>query len=370
MSAALFGISPFFGFLRENISACVIQMFFIFYGLLVSYSILFLLALHRFVVLRTNNIGIWKKRMEDNRYTIVAGTITVTFLYQVMDSLLVPKVKTIVSCSAPNLYGRHIQVFTGLNIVLITILLISTFLFYLRSSCMIWNLFFVRSVAPLEEGNERQECSMANMSNLTLFSISTKNRNTNGNVGNMCSASKWCGSTGNGELTVVDFNPWQEKQYISRAFKKESFHKHDMNNAACQDNKSEMSVVDFDTSTEVVSGHPVTNMGIELQDVRVDCGAMHGDQRQCEDSQRSYNSWEIRAFFTCVIIAFQTIVLTGPLIGGFWVDIVTGKPVSLQIKFILSCLYMINSLTNFFIYGWRIPEIREELKRICFKFRL
>ncbi|CAG2248280.1 unnamed protein product [Mytilus edulis] len=74
--------------------------------------------------------------------------------------------------------------------------------------------------------------------------------------------------------------------------------------------------------------------------------------------------WEIRAFFTTIIIAFQTVVLTTPLVASYWIEVLSSTPLTLQVRIILLFPFLINSLSNPFIYAWRIPEIRQEFRRL------
>ncbi|XP_063443287.1 uncharacterized protein LOC134723658 [Mytilus trossulus] len=75
-------------------------------------------------------------------------------------------------------------------------------------------------------------------------------------------------------------------------------------------------------------------------------------------------SWEVRAFVTSIVIAIQTILLTGPFISSFWIEIIHGSTLPLQTRFILSLLFLTNSLSNPLIYAWRIPEIRREFRNL------
>ena len=85
-------------------------------------------------------------------------------------------------------------------------------------------------------------------------------------------------------------------------------------------------------------------------------------------------TWEIRAFLTCVVIAVQSILLTGPIIVVYWIDILSDTPVSTETKFLCFFPYFLNILSNPILYIWRIPEIRLEFKclisshlKLCFK---
>ncbi|VDI71044.1 Hypothetical predicted protein [Mytilus galloprovincialis] len=79
---------------------------------------------------------------------------------------------------------------------------------------------------------------------------------------------------------------------------------------------------------------------------------------------QSQKSWEIRAFFTTLIIAFQTVILTSPFVVSYWMEISSSTPLTLQMRIILLFPFLINSLSNPLIYAWRIPEIRQEFRRL------
>ncbi|CAG2212882.1 ADOR [Mytilus edulis] len=88
------------------------------------------------------------------------------------------------------------------------------------------------------------------------------------------------------------------------------------------------------------------------------------DGRSFDASRRLKKSWEIRAFLTTIIIAFQTITLTGPFVASFWIEAFSNAPLTLQFRLLLFIPYLINCISNPFIYAWRIPEIRHEFKKL------
>ncbi|XP_063412222.1 uncharacterized protein LOC134695015 [Mytilus trossulus] len=79
---------------------------------------------------------------------------------------------------------------------------------------------------------------------------------------------------------------------------------------------------------------------------------------------RFKRSWEVRAFVTSIVIAVQTIILTGPFISSFLIEIINGKMLPITTKFTLFFLYLANSLSNPIIYAWRIPKIRQEFRKL------
>ncbi|CAC5381119.1 ADORA2A [Mytilus coruscus] len=75
-------------------------------------------------------------------------------------------------------------------------------------------------------------------------------------------------------------------------------------------------------------------------------------------------SWEIRAALTTIIIALQTIVLTGPFVASYWIEVFSRSEFTLQTRLLLLIPFLLNSFSNPFIYAWRIPEIRQEFRRL------
>ncbi|CAC5404729.1 unnamed protein product [Mytilus coruscus] len=57
-------------------------------------------------------------------------------------------------------------------------------------------------------------------------------------------------------------------------------------------------------------------------------------------------TWEIRAFLTTIIIAFQTIALTGSFVASYWIEIFTSVELTLQTRLLLSVPFLINSFSN------------------------
>ncbi|CAC5369988.1 unnamed protein product [Mytilus coruscus] len=76
------------------------------------------------------------------------------------------------------------------------------------------------------------------------------------------------------------------------------------------------------------------------------------------------DSWEKRAFVTSLIIAATTIFLTFPFVFSFWLDFIHGARYTPQkTRLFLFIPLIFNSLINPFIYAWRIPEIKQKIKK-------
>ncbi|CAG2187887.1 unnamed protein product [Mytilus edulis] len=86
------------------------------------------------------------------------------------------------------------------------------------------------------------------------------------------------------------------------------------------------------------------------------------------DQHLDRKAWEIRAFSTCVILVMTSIIFTGPFVATFWVEILTSTVVKRKTQVVLFILHMLNVVVDPFIYAWRIPEIKAQLKK-CLKSR-
>ncbi|VDI58206.1 Hypothetical predicted protein [Mytilus galloprovincialis] len=75
-------------------------------------------------------------------------------------------------------------------------------------------------------------------------------------------------------------------------------------------------------------------------------------------------AWEIRAFSTCVIIVMTAVIFSGPFFASYWLEILTGTVVARQTHAYLFLVHMLNLVVDPFIYAWRIPEMKEQMKRI------
>ena len=78
---------------------------------------------------------------------------------------------------------------------------------------------------------------------------------------------------------------------------------------------------------------------------------------------KTLDTWEIRAFATCIIIVLTTACLTFPFVCTFFIDMHLSNVVSRETRMILFGPLVINSVVKPFIYAWRIPEIQQEFKK-------
>lgn len=80
--------------------------------------------------------------------------------------------------------------------------------------------------------------------------------------------------------------------------------------------------------------------------------------------QFTFDAWEFRAFITSIIVAVTTILLTGPFLVSYWIDYYTGTLLPQQVRFMLFIPLTLNSILNPIIDAWRIPEIKEQFRKL------
>lgn len=400
-SVLLYGLVPLFEFLQKDPFACACQLFLIFFGIFLNYLILFLLCVQRFYVLLTNNFGSRQQKFEKYRYQIVVCFICCLFCYETALFVFVPKTNTFDYCSVPNMFTVYGSLFTGLNIVPVTIIMVFLVLLYLSASRIIWKKFFNAKVRPIctntdikvvkpnlllvEERSSpsSQSIDKFRMTDATVRYVRSSETKKQRNIDSL--------QEKNESFDIESGNIDTIGQTCYRPLSK----------APCTQDKCSVSgiVVDIINAKNDIMIHPIASNGVihvapswtvaqssldlsartEIMDPNVSnkrnssviqCSCLetpkNANNTDSQNNKRAQLSkWEIRAFITCVLIACQTILLTGPIIFGFWFDVVSSRPLGLQIKFILSIPYFLNSLSNPIMYTWRIEEIRKAFKKVC-----
>lgn len=313
-----------------NTTVCAVQFFLILFCLLLNYSFLLLICVHRIIILKTLNFGSVKQRFEVRKYWIIAGTIFFPFLYQLSVSVVMPRKTTIPACSSPSLYGHLHPVFIALNIVPNTIILISVVVLYAVGSRIIWRRFL--RVSPDQKQtrseNEVQESSTNNQPGHSKI-VGVKHANTK-----KCRNVVWASFD---DLSVRSLDEISLQKYRT---------------ARIEVVENEEQSRSSDTSD--VESHKTT------ENPQVDVENQGVADRQCNKK-----SWEIRAFFSCLIIAAETVILTGPIVFLYWIDILNTKPTDVQVKIILSFPYLLAGVINLFVYSWRFEEVRKTFKQCC-----
>lgn len=320
------------------------------------------------------SFGNIKQKFEIYKYRILAGTVLIPFFYQLGDSLLIPMERSIDACSSPNLYGRYQPLFVGLNIVPITIFMVLIVVLYMVGGYIIWKKFL--RIKSFEKCNDdsllrRRDTGVVD---ITFTNKRPVNKKISGGNVKFSEDTVWHNSDEKSG-SDTNFKEISVKNKILRT-KSQSL---DDNTGICSSYDVDISLYDKDNlENAIFSSKPQNELETlgckKLKDGGNETCDQNGpNDRYASDTRRSTiidqksanKSWEVRAFFTCLIIAFQTVLLTGPIIYGFWIDVVTRNPVSVQFKFILSFPYLLAGLLNVFVYTWRFQEIRNEFRRLC-----
>lgn len=353
---ALYGFSKMTSFLEENIKACRFQLLLVFYGYVVQYNIQLLLCLRRFYALKTFNFGKGQlKWYENNKYKIVLITMFIPFVLETVLTLTLPYEDYVEDCSPPYLYGKFYKLFIGLNIAPVTICIIIIVILYLTGACIVWKHISIRKVLPAHDSESRNKDveQNADQTKITLTPQTTRDSTRVG-----CSVS----------------NEGQRKHVCLLDKRVLSMISLDKNIEVGKINK--ISLVDIEVVPEGDISTQQRRNFVDIQETGVikcyhDPSKMPGKESQKGNGKnkaqiKSYErtDWEIHAFVTCVIIALQTIALTGPLLLAFWSEIVTGRLLQVHEVLILSIPHLINSISNPFIYYWRVPEIRQAFKKL------
>lgn len=371
---------------ENNVSACTFIVFALPFGIVFSYSCLLLLGLNRIITLKTNNFGSQRKRIEKKKFTIVCSVTVVTLIYHTAISLMTPRVKSIGRCTVYNLYGQHVFVYMCLVVVPVTVLIVCLVVMYLFGSYLVYKRFFGQKITPFvpNESVGRQMCSnvmpLENTPKQMIVdhkpntSLSKENTKEYREVGHKPSTSfNKDGYLPNEclyDIFIVDEDKQgnNEHQEIS-SFEFKAF----MTDNIKTDNRHCNIIIDLcsDDSNETYCGEKETNQSknkVSLTHIHPNANAgKHKERTESSKSEGSDRTWEVRVFVTCVVIAFQSVLLTGPIIVAYWVDILSGIQMELETKFLCFFPYFINILSNPVLYIWRVTEVRQELKKMISK---
>ena len=88
-----------------------------------------------------------------------------------------------------------------------------------------------------------------------------------------------------------------------------------------------------------------------------------------DNKKLTRKEWELRAFITSLFVALTAIIFTGPFVVSIWFDVLSGIPLPMEKKMLLFLPISLNVFSNPFLYAWRIPEIRNEFKKIYFRLK-
>ncbi|CAC5384043.1 MC2R [Mytilus coruscus] len=323
LSCMWYGLTAFFQPLNQLVGMCLFHMFAFAFGSLTQYSIIFFICLQRLLTIKSYNFGT-NKIFKEYRYLLMIGTICFLFLFALAVTLFTPFEKSIAICSSNELYGHNFVIYFAFIFGLGTILMLTVISITVITGIRIWKIFFSSHVYPVNI-ESKQRCSShdreAEFSNQIMSNQETR-----------CPHSVFLqyrdNYVGNDVIpNVIDIQPNGNKE----------------NNGVVMSSKRKRKVYS-------ISSEPLTRfqrMSLAWKSDR------HLDRK----------AWEIRAFSTCVIIAMSSVIFTGPFVASYWVEILTGTVIKWQTQVVLFILHMLNVVVDPFIYAWRIPEIKAQLKK-------
>ncbi|CAC5392773.1 unnamed protein product [Mytilus coruscus] len=323
-SLTMYSLTKMIDMVKTNLIWCIIQTFGVCYGLVFTYTIVFWICCERYVVVKNYNFGA-QHFFERFKLVIIGGSIALGFLFTIELVTLVPKQQTIESCTVPNLYGNHLNFFIQFIAGILTSFMAAILFLSIRTSMLIWKYFFrsTRTGAINRNGQESLEMTM-----------------TEDDIPCEC---KHC-RLQNNYVSTTDNKEWTSVDLMSNEMSEENTKSYEMSKRI----------------NEIVTQLRKDREGGNDQILITPKSIVQKTLRKIKPS-----TWEKRAFITTIIIAVTTIFLTGPFIFSFWLDFFYGtRFTSQKTRLLLFVPLVLNSIINPFIYAWRIPEIKQRIKKI------
>ena len=384
-----------------GIEFCLFKIFILSYSIFLNFNLIFLLCLQRYLTVRTNNFGI-VERFDRKKFYYIGGTVLSSFIFVLCTILLTPHERRISECRGFVLYRKNYPLYATLVFFPITVIIILLVFMSLATGVYLWKVFFAnRKVGPSREKNTPRRISSRTElhefrhtpTHLFLSSSGVNVKSNNGNEKNKHTLTH--------EFTEQQFHVDADSKNFSFGRKRDGSIKRERNDDNSpdvssadifvqvsdtrrhHDNGSQGSKDDIITTTDIKAS--VENLQTKHPDLNPQKQTPGSSECNMIDlkcySKTSRNttiiskttdshlrkSWEIQAFITCIIISLHTIICTGPVVCSIWVEVFQGSTVGYQARVITFIFFLTNSLSNPFIYAWRIPEIRQEFRRL---FRL
>lgn len=423
-----------------NVPSCVLQTFGFSFGMLLSYCLIFLLSLQRYLTVHSYNYGI-RKMFDEIKFKCIGGTTIVVFLYTLCTVSLIPRNGAISYCRHYQLYGNYVGAFVvtifGPAVILICVIVCISVL----TSLQIWRIYFSkRKINPVlmtnynrkedepseksfvldqneRESNrqamtskrdsvlheEKQSNSRENGADEPIQSTFKKKRQiqnvddpkdsqkeiirietyqTNMLMKRLNGDHNMFNSAEIVELKTMDLNLHSPlTQHKSEQIKDNRQHRNQeatQNILEAENGQQSNCFIAADTSFTAIL---TVNNANEKQNTNYSAiqdrnklsmtrenknstKRIPAEKNQSDLISKSRKVWEIRAFITSILIAAQTLLLTGPFVLSFWIELIYPQEVSSQM-YMFALPFLVNLLTNPILYAWRMPEIRREFKNLC-----
>ncbi|XP_063401987.1 uncharacterized protein LOC134686244 [Mytilus trossulus] len=320
---------------HEHVGSCLLQIQIVAFGMLSNYCLIFLLCLQRYLVVSSHNFGI-VDTFDKNKYKYIGGSLCVVLVVSFCGTVLTPHAEFMQICRPPVVYGDHFYIFITVIFLPISVVIFLLLVMSVITSFRIWQIYFKSTVAPMHVMRERKNniCNVQTSPSIIGQDSATSSQNVS--IGSKRNKSEADGIL----IMTVDSIDIQLDTLSAKL--------------NCD-------------NTVLSKKHSCTHEDKGMNDLKSNtniCSTSKDVAISIDANTQLQKSWEIRAFFTTIIIAFQTVVLTTPLVASYWMEVLSSTPLTLQVRIILVFPFLINSLSNPFIYAWRIPEIRQEFRRL------
>ncbi|XP_063447342.1 uncharacterized protein LOC134726870 [Mytilus trossulus] len=397
ISSALFSLSSVIQ--HKFIGSCLVQIFLFSFGIQLNYCLVFLLCLQRFFVVKSFNFGT-NARFDRNKFIHIGVAILLSFIFALLGLILTPKAEYMQVCTSRFVFGDSYYIYVLIIYMPITVIIIVLSIMSTITGFRLWKIYFKRTIAPIQGIREdvifsdrmQSSCSKtnqcSNISHSNAFGNKIQDEDKDTEILDIEIKIVTSNTEVNGEGSEVrkpcKMNSSQSCNVLSCPYchnstmmniKKHSYSSTDDNKiSANQDNKNMFQVRKTvqrksERSSSKKNKFPHMENSKEIVDLKhyrnINPFTTSTDEgRSFDASRRLKKSWEIRAFLTTIIVAFQTIILTGPFVASFWIEAFSNAPLTLQFRLLLFIPFLINCISNPFIYAWRIPEIRHEFKKL------
>ncbi|XP_063411931.1 uncharacterized protein LOC134694799 isoform X2 [Mytilus trossulus] len=460
-------LDSIFHFLPIHISACIFQIFLSCFGMVLSYCLMFLLCLQRYITVKSYNYGI---RFDDYKFKVIGGTVLLVFLYTLCSMTLTPHNSNLLSCNRHSLYANNVGIFVGTIFGPIAIIIILVMYISILTSFKLWKIYFKarNSTTRVKEfvvEEDKKETNTRRVKTFKSISYAIWFINSRSKVTDIDAHKEFIQKredfefkTGKTEETnntifsqsqfdneiCIDQDPThdgtdrrvsksktdqQNADYLTKVHSS-----NEKNNMTVHAKKKSLAYLEENMNTTSKSkehsfkkrklcqrhSYPSTKTNtpnidnkirpnlliaatrcidnIEINfpnDIQNTSRSNSQDQnnpftKKIKDQVRpgfnglqvsndristdigkpnwfskNRKSWEMRAFTTSIVISLHSLILTGPMVIFYLVEVISGQQLSQQVHSILAIPFLAHALTNPFIYAWRVPEIRHELRNIC-----
>ena len=356
--------------MRINVRSYLFAISAMMFGLISKYSILFMISLERFLIIKFYNFGM-RHTFDKFKIHLIIGIMSFAFLGSVGPSFT-PHTNTIDASIDPhNMYVKSYPIFVLVFMAILTLLFLLIVTTTSISAYYIWKIFFKSSnkIVPLTLENVRN------------FSVQTAPPDTFVNVPGPSNSHQMRISTvipfcriervDHDHAETVFVNPIKDENRInSHDFDGvEDLQGNDSDEEQNVDyNESEIKQLEIDVNHVVMEEIQRESKELKFQRKWTKQHKILKPRSSLPNLQVKIETdkyWEIRAFNTSVLVACTTFLLTGPFFTHFWIAYFLDIKVPMETRFILLTLYTINSLIDPFVYAWRIPEMREQFKKLC-----